>query len=284
MEQILSGSAVIRVWRAELKARTEKLLQRGDEAVLATVQVGLDGADASYARAIEKACAATGVRLLKKELPMDCTQPLLEQALTELNADPKVSGILLFRPLPKHLGEAAAAACVSPQKDVDCMTEASLAGVYLGKPGSFAPCTPEACLRILSHYGIDCAGKHAVVLGRSAVVGRPLAALLLRQNATVTVCHSKTRDLAKLCRSADILIAAVGRRHFVDESFVRPGAVVLDVGIHWDPATNQMSGDVDFDRVAAVASAITPVPGGVGSVTSTVLMEHVILSKERDTL
>ena len=281
MGKILSGTAVAAGLRELLRQRTAELGTSGRIPTLATVQVGEDGADSSYARAISKACEATGVRLLPRLLPLDCGQQVLEQTLHTLNEDPGISGILLFRPLPSGLDQTAAAACICPQKDVDCMTEASLAGLYLGKRDCFYPCTPEACLRILSYYGIRCAGKHAVVLGRSAVVGRPLATLLLRENATVTVCHSKTEDLPELCQSADLLIAAVGKRHFVTRKLVKPGAVVLDVGIHWDPETRSMSGDVDFDSVAPIASAITPVPGGVGSVTSTVLMEHVLRAAER---
>lgn len=280
MAVILNGKPVAERLRESLRERIAALAERGVLPCLATVQVGADGADASYVRGIEKSCAAVGVRLLRYELPADCGQAALEQVLRDYAADAAIHGILLFRPLTKGLDPAAAALCIPPEKDVDCMTEASLAGVYLGS-GSFAPCTPEACLRLLSHYGVDCAGKHAVVVGRSQVVGRPLATLLLRQDATVTVCHSKTQNLAEICKSADLLIVAVGKPRLIGAAHIRPGATVLDVGVHWDAQTGAMTGDVDFDAAAPLAGAITPVPGGVGSVTSTVLASHVVAAAEQ---
>lgn len=272
MATILYGKPVAERLCTELKTRVQAL---DVPPALATVRVGADAADESYARGIEKRCELVGVRLQKHVLAKDAGQTALENKLRELNCAPDVHGILLYRPLPEGYDERAAAACIGANKDVDCMTDASLAGVYLGS-GGFAPCTPEACLRILAHYGVEIGGKHAVVLGRSAVVGRPLATLLLRQHATVTVCHSRTQHLAEICRTADILIAAVGKARFVTADFVKPGATVLDVGIHRDNETQALCGDVDFDAASAVAGAITPVPGGVGSVTSTVLIEHVV--------
>ena len=280
MATILSGKEVAATLRAALRERVNALQKRGVDPTLATVRVGLDAADDSYARAIDKSCAAVGIRLNPHILPGDCGQVALETTLRELDADSGVHGILLFRPLPKGFDEAAAAACVRLEKDVDCMTPASLAGLYLGADTGFPPCTPAACMRILSHYGVDPAGRHAVVIGRSAVVGRPLATLLLRANATVTVCHSRTQALQDICRTADILIAALGRERFVTADFVKPGAVVLDVGIHWNPQEGRLTGDVDFDTVGRLAGAITPVPGGVGGVTATVLTAHVIDAAE----
>ena len=280
MEHILSGRAAAADLQAMLKERVLALQAGGIVPTLATVRVGEDGADASYERAIVRVCRNVGIRLQKHVLPLGCGQAALEDQLRRLDRDPETSGILLFRPLPKALDEAAAAACIRPGKDVDCMTEAALAGVYLGTSGSWAPCTAEGCMRLLAHYGVDPAGMHAVVLGRSAVVGRPLATLLLRANATVTVCHSKTRDLAAVCRSADLLVAALGKEHFVGPEYIKPGAVVLDVGVHWNAAAGKMTGDVDFDAVAPLAGAISPVPGGVGAMTSTMLAAHVVAAAE----
>ena len=277
MATILYGKPVADRLCAELKTRVQAL---GVTPALATVRVGAEEADESYARAIEKRCDLIGVRLQKHALAKDAGQAALEEKLRELNSAHDVHGILLYRPLPEGYDERAAAACIDAQKDVDCMTEASLAGVCLGTGKGFAPCTPEACLRILEHYSVELEGKHAVVLGRSAVVGRPLATLLLRKNATVTVCHSRTQHLAELCRTADILVAAVGKARLVTAEFVKPGATVLDVGIHWNEETQTLCGDVDFDAVSPVAGAITPVPGGVGSVTSTILVEHVVEAAE----
>lgn len=280
MSTILSGKEVALCLRSELQARAAALRERGIVPTLATVRVGADEADASYARGIRASCTAVGIALQCHALAADAPQSALEDLLQELNADPTVSGVLLFRPLPKHFDEKALCRLLSPHKDVDCMTDASLAGVWLGGD-SFLPCTPEACMRVLAHYGIDCTGKHAVVLGRSAVVGRPLAELLLRSNATVTVCHSKTENPAALCRTADILIAAAGKARLVTAEFVKPGAVMLDVGIHWNEAEQRLTGDVDFDAVSPLAGAITPVPGGVGALTPTVLAAHVVAAAER---
>lgn len=282
MATILSGKEVTAKLNEELKNRVDALYTQYIFPVLATVRVGERDDDVSYEKGILARCEKVGVKVRRYILPERVTQADLESLIDELNANMLISGILLFRPLPKGFDEAALCARIAPSKDVDSATDASLSSVFLGKKDGFLPCTPEACMTILDHYGIDCTGKRAVVLGRSAVVGKPAAMLLLGKNATVTVCHSKTRDLAAVCREADILIAAVGRAKLVTADFIKPGAVVLDVGIHWDETAGKLCGDVDYDAVCEIAGAITPVPGGVGTVTTSVLVQHVIDAAERN--
>ena len=216
------------------------------------------------------------------KFPLDAYQQLLD-AIDAVNADSTVHGCLLLRPLPPHLRDAEPEICdrLLPEKDVDGMTGTSAAGVYLGRPLGFAPCTAEAVTVLLEHYGVACAGKRAVVIGRSPVVGRPAAMLLLARNATVTVCHTATADLPAVTREADIIVSAAGAAGSLTVSHVRPGQTVIDVSVSWDAARNAMVGDAEFDAVSAVVDAITPVPGGVGTVTSAVLMRHVVLAAER---
>lgn len=282
MATVLSGKEVTAKLNEELKNRVDALYTQYIFPVLATVRVGERDDDVSYEKGILARCEKVGVKVRRYILPGRVTQADLEGLIDELNANALISGILLFRPLPKGFDEQSLCEKIAPQKDVDSATDASLSSVFLGKKEGFLPCTPEACMKILDHYGIDCTGKRAVVLGRSAVVGKPAAMLLLGKNATVTVCHSKTEDLAAVCREADILIAAVGRPKLVTADYIKPGAVVLDVGIHWDEQAGKLCGDVDFDAVAPVAGAITPVPGGVGTVTTSVLVQHVIDAAERN--
>ena len=282
MATVLSGKEVTAKLNDELKSRVDALYTQYIFPVLATIRVGEREDDVSYEKGILARCEKVGVKVRRYILPERVTQADLEGLIDELNANMLISGILLFRPLPKGFDEAALCAQIAPSKDVDSATDASLSSVFLGKKDGFLPCTPEACMKILDHYGIDCTGKRAVVLGRSAVVGKPAALLLLGKNATVTVCHSKTQDLAAVCKDADILIAAVGRPKLVTADFIKPGAVVLDVGIHWDAQAGKLCGDVDYDAVCEIAGAITPVPGGVGTVTTSVLVQHVIDAAERN--
>lgn len=282
MAEILSGKEVTSALNEELKSRVDALYNRYIFPVLATVRVGEREDDVSYERGILTRCEKIGVRVRRYILPERVTQADLEALIDELNANSLISGILLFRPLPKGFDEAALCNRILPEKDIDSATDTSLSSLFLGKDEGFLPCTPAACMRILEHYHIDCTGKRAVVLGRSPVVGKPAALLLLGKNATVTVCHSKTEDLAAVCREADILIAAVGKAKLVTADFIKPGATVLDVGIHWDETAGKLCGDVDYDAAAAVAGAITPVPGGVGTVTTSILVKHVIDAAERN--
>lgn len=275
MATLLSGKEAAGALMRELAARGGKLRAAGVLPTLAVVRVGAREADLAYERGAAKRCAAAGVDLRSFALPQDVAQDTLIRVVSDISADPSIHGCLLLRPLPDGIDDRAVCAALKPEKDVDGVTAASMAAVYSGAGKGFAPCTAEACLALLDHFGIPCEGKHAVVIGRSPVVGRPAAMLLLRRNATVTVCHSRTRGLAELCRQADILVAAVGKPGFVGADFVRPGAVVLDVGIHVG-ADGKLCGDVDFPAVEPIVSAISPVPGGVGALTSALLLRHLL--------
>ena len=281
MAQLFSGKETAADLQESLRGRVAALAARGVVPTLAVLRIGENDADESYLCRIAKVCEAVGVALRRAVLPADAAQADAEAQLSAWNADPSVHGILLFRPVPRQLDEAALCRLVAPEKDVDGMSPASAAALYLGDGTGFAPCTAAACMEILRHYEVPMQGRRAVVIGRSAVVGRPLALLLLEQNATVTVCHSRSEALAAVCREADVLIAAAGKQRLVTADFVKPGAVVLDVGIHWDAQANRLRGDVDFDAVSGVAGAITPVPGGVGAVTATILAAHTVEAAER---
>ena len=286
MAQILSGREVASAMNDALLTRAGALAEQGILPTLAIVRVGENESDLSYQRGAEKRAQKVGVDVRVIALPEDVAAEDLLETIRTLNDDDGVHGVLLLRPLPGHLKDKSQQICnaLRPDKDVDAMTDLSSAGVYQGRPDlGFPPCTPEACMRILHHYGISCAGKRAVVIGRSLVVGRPLAMMLMAEDATVTLCHSKTPNLPEIARQGDILVTAAGRLGFVTEEFVRPGQVVLDVSVNWDPEKNGITGDCVFAGVEPVVSAITPVPGGVGAVTSSVLMDHVITAAERRT-
>lgn len=274
MPTILDGRTVAATLQAELKQRVETLYLEYVFPVLATIRVGEDPGAVSYENGLLRAAKATGVIVRRYILPADTTQADVETLIRQINEDPLLSGLLLLRPLPESYDEDALTTLVRPEKDVDC--------VNLHDLPLYVPCTAEACMELLRRYEIPIEGKRAVVLGRSRTAGLPAAKLLLEANATVTVCHSRTVDTADHARQADILIAAAGKRGLVKADWVRPGAAVLDVGIHRDPATGKLCGDVDFDAVSPLAAAITPVPGGVGAVTSTILMRHVIDGAERN--
>lgn len=287
MAQILSGREVASAMNDALLTRAGALAERGILPTLAIVRVGENESDLSYQRGAEKRAQKVGVDVRVIALPEAVAAETLLETIRALNEDEGIHGVLLLRPLPGHLKDKSQQICnaLRPDKDVDAMTDLSSAGVYQGRPDlGFPPCTPEACMKILHHYGISCAGKRAVVIGRSLVVGRPLAMMLMAEDATVTLCHSKTPNLPEIARQGDILVTAAGRLGFVDAGFVRPGQVVLDVSVNWDPEKNGIAGDCVFDEVEPVVSAITPVPGGVGAVTSSVLMDHVITAAERSAL
>ena len=287
MAQILSGREVASAMNDALLTRAGALAERGILPTLAIVRVGENESDLSYQRGAEKRAQKVGVDVRVIALPEAVAAETLLETIRALNEDEGIHGVLLLRPLPGHLKDKSQQICnaLRPDKDVDAMTDLSSAGVYQGRSDlGFPPCTPEACMKILHHYGISCAGKRAVVIGRSLVVGRPLAMMLMAEDATVTLCHSKTPNLPEIARQGDILVTAAGRLGFVDAGFVRPGQVVLDVSVNWDPEKNGIAGDCVFDEVEPVVSAITPVPGGVGAVTSSVLMDHVITAAERSAL
>ena len=275
MARHLLGKTVSEALSVKLKKQADWLKENGILPMLAMVRIGQKPEDISYERGAMKRCASVGVACRQIELPEDIGQEALLSVMKELNQDDKIHGVLLFRPLPKHLDQTAIENALDPAKDVDCMTDASIMGVFTGRDIGFAPCTPQACLEILDHYGIDCTGKKAVVIGRSLVVGRPLAMMLMARNATVTVCHTKTKDVPSVSRDADIIISTVGKAGMIDASYVKPGQIVLDVGINVNEE-GQLCGDVSWADVEPVVDAITPVPGGVGAVTSTVLAAHVL--------
>ena len=281
MATIWKGAEVNSGLNARIMKDVEALKARGITPTLAIVRVGERPDDLSYERGAVKRAEALGVAVAKCALPVDVTQEVLLQVIRDINVDSKIHGVLLFRPLPKHLDEALICNTLVPEKDIDGITELSLAGVFAGKPLGFAPCTPSACIEILDHFGVDCTGKKAVVIGRSLVVGKPVAMMLVKKNATVTICHTRTADLPAVCREADILIAAAGKAGMVGAGFVRPGQLVIDVGINWNEQEQKLCGDVDFEAVSPIVEAITPVPGGVGTVTTSVLVGHVVEAAKR---
>lgn len=282
MAKLLTGREAASALTAALQRRTAELAERGVTPKLTILRCGENESDSAYLRSAQQRAARCGVAVEVTSLPEPATREALLAAIDGVNRDASVHGCLLLRPLPSHLREAEAAICsrLLPEKDVDGMTDASAAAVYLGRAEGFAPCTAEAVTVLLDHYGIDCAGKRAVVIGRSPVVGRPAAMLLLARNATVTVCHTRTADLPAVTREADILVTAAGAARSLTAAHVRPGQTVIDVSASWDAAKNTIVGDAD-ESAASVVDAITPVPGGVGAVTSTVLMAHVIRAAER---
>ena len=280
MADRLLGKEVTASFNEQLKERVNELKKRGITPLLEIIRVGEDPGDLSYERGAMKRCETIGVSVRNVVLTRDVTQDEMLRVMDEANEDPSVHGVLLLRPLPKHLDASVIENRLRPEKDVDCMTDLSMSGVFTGKKLGFAPCTPEAVMEILDHYGIDCCGKRAVVIGRSLVFGKPAAMMLLKKNATVTVCHTKTKDLPSVAREADLLIVAAGRARTVTADYVRPGQVVIDVGINMDE-NGKLCGDVDYDSVESVVAAITPVPGGVGSVTTSVLVAHVVEAAAR---
>ena len=289
MAELLMGKAVADALCEQLKTRVQMLKRKGIVPALAIVRVGENPGDLSYERGAMKRAEALGVAVRNIVLAEDASMEELLDAIDRVNEDPHIHGVLLFRPLPKHLKAREQEICnrLCPEKDVDGMTDLSAAGVYTGQTLGFPPCTAAACMEILDYYGIETAGKKAVVLGRSLVIGRPAAMMLLGRNATVTMVHTKTQDPKAHIMDADILVCAAGAKDLVTGNMVRPGQVILDVSMNWDPekitakGKGGMVGDCAFARVEPVVGAITPVPGGVGAVTNTVLMKHVILAAEK---
>lgn len=280
MAVLLKGAAVTAALNEKLKTEVAELAQKGVTPTLAILRVGERTDDISYERGAMKRCESVGVSVKNVVLPEDVSQEKLMAAVEELNNDDSVHGVLIFRPLPKHLDEEAVRRALLPSKDVDGITDGSLAGVFTGSGEGFAPCTAQACIEILDHYGYDCKGKRAVVIGRSLVVGKPVAMMLMAKHATVTVCHTRTVDMPSVTRNAEILIVAAGKAGAIDAKYLSPGQVVIDVGINVDE-DGKLCGDVKFDEAEGVVDAITPVPGGVGTVTTSVLVSHVVEAAKR---
>ena len=289
MAKRLLGKEVNEALVAALQTRTAALREKGITPTLGIIRLGENPSDLSYEKGATKRAEEVGVAVKNYILPEDASKEDVLKVIDEVNADASVHGVLMFRPLPKHLKADQDEICnrLAPKKDVDSMTHMSNAGVFEGQDLGYAPCTPAACMEILDHYGIDCKGKKAVVIGRSLVVGKPAAMMLMQKNATITICHTRTVDPAAVCREADIIISAAGVLNSLTKDFVRPGQVVIDVSMNWNPekitskGKGGMSGDAIFDEVEPIVEAITPVPGGVGAVTTSVLMKHVVEAAEK---
>jgi methylenetetrahydrofolate dehydrogenase (NADP+)/methenyltetrahydrofolate cyclohydrolase len=275
MAEILKGKDVVAALKEKMIADVEALKQKGVIPTLAIVRVGERGDDIAYEKGAMTRCKGVGVEVRNFVLPADATQDELLQVIDRINKDAGIHGCLLFRPLPKHMDDDTVRRALSPEKDVDGITDISMAGVYSGSDVGYPPCTPKACMEILDFYGIDVKGKNVVVVGRSLVVGKPAAMMLIKKHATVTVCHTRTVDMPGICKKADIIIASAGKASVINEDYLSPGQVVIDVGINVDEEGN-MTGDVDFKAAEQIVAAVTPVPGGVGTVTTSVLVKHVI--------
>lgn len=273
MAQKWTGKEVAAALDQETMALVGREKKAGIIPTLAVIRVGEKDSDLSYERGLTKRCEKTGIHLQKFVLPADIDEEGLRDVVREVNRSPKIHGILVFRPLPKTMNEKKILQEISVEKDVDCVTDAALAGVFTGSHAGYAPCTAEAVIRILDYYGYECRGKKAVVVGRSIVIGKPAAMLLLEKNATVTIAHTKTEDLPGTLREADLIVAAAGHRHTVTRDCLREGQAIVDVGINVDE-DGKLCGDVDRDAEEEMAAYFTPVPGGVGSVTTAVLVHH----------
>ena len=280
MAQLLKGLPVAKAIAKELSERSGLLNEKGVKPTLAILRVGSRPDDLSYEKGAVKRCAECGIEVRRVIFSENVTQQELIESIEEINRDDTIHGVLLFRPLPKHMDENLVCAALAPEKDMDGITEGSMAGIVSGSGKGYPPCTAQACIEILDHYGIEIQGRRVTVMGRSNVIGKPVFMLLLKRNATVTVCHTKTADPVAECSRADILIAAAGKAGVITGKHVAPGQTVLDVGINVTPE-GKLMGDVDFDAAEPVVGAISPVPGGVGSVTTAVLAKHVIEAAEK---
>lgn len=274
MTNIIDGKQISKDIKEELKEEVASLAAQGRKCCLAVIQVGNDPASSVYVGNKKKACAYVGIESLAYELPEETTEEELLTIIDKLNKDANVHGILCQLPLPKHINEDHVIKAISPKKDVDGFHPQNVGALVIGEKG-FVSCTPAGIIQLLKRSNIEMDGKHCVVVGRSNIVGKPMSLLMLRENATVTICHSHTKNLKEICKEADILIVAIGKPQFVDKEYVKDGAVVIDVGIHRDE-NNKLCGDVKYDEVEPVASYITPVPGGVGPMTIAMLMHNCV--------
>lgn len=279
MAQIIDGKAISQKIKDEVKKETEKLAEQGKKVTLAVIQVGSDAASSVYVNNKKKACEYVGFQSLSYELSMDTTEEELLSLVYSLNGRADVDGILVQLPLPEHLNEDSIIAAIAPEKDVDGFHAVNTGNLWIGKE-CFVSCTPAGILELLKHSGVVMEGKECVIIGRSNIVGKPMAALMLQENATVTVCHSKTKNLKEITKRADILIVAVGKAGFIHGDHIKQGATVIDVGIH-RTEEKKLCGDVIFEEAEKVAGAITPVPGGVGPMTIAMLMKNCLTAAQR---
>ena len=279
MSELLKGAPVAAAIAEDLSARIALLAEKGVTPKLAVIRLGERGGDLFYERSILRYCGKVGAACESIVLPETASQEELLAVIERVNSDPAIHGCLLLRPVPAHMDSAAVCEALRPEKDLDGMGTRALGALFAGQKGAFAPCTARSCMELLDYYGVPLEGAHVVVLGRSLVIGKPVSQLLLAKNATVTVCHSRSRELPALCREADVLIAAVGKPGFVGAEFLREGQVVLDVGASM--VDGVMCGDVDHDAADGLVKAITPVPGGVGAVTTATLIKHLVEAAER---
>lgn len=281
MAELLKGKEVASAINERSRNDVTLLKEKGITPALAILRVGERSEDLSYERGATKRCNETGVEVVNAVLPLDVSKETFYAKLEELNNDPNIHGILMLRPLPQHLDNELARMSIVPEKDVDGCTDGSLTGVFTNTAKGFAPCTAQAAIEILDHYGIELAGKNVVVLGRSLVVGKPVSMLLLNRNATVTVCHSKSKNITDICRKADILVVCTGKMESVNKDYVNENQIIIDVGISFNEIKNKLCGDVLFEEVEPIVKMITPVPGGVGAVTTSVLVSHVVEAAKR---
>lgn len=277
MEHILYGAAVADSILDKTKKDISLLKQKGIVPAVATIRIGKNEDEISYEKSINKKCSMLGIEHKIVELAQDISEEELLNIIDTLNENKKISGILLFRPLPKHLNEKKVRNSILMQKDIDGMTDKSMIELLNGNMSAFAPCTALACIAVLQHYNIEISGKNIVILGRSLVVGKPLALLLTHLNATVTICHSKTEDIIRHTKNADIICSCMGAAKMIDRSYISKNQVLIDVGINFDE-NNKMCGDFNFDDVKDMANAITPVPKGIGAVTNAILLRNVVIA------
>lgn len=280
MAELLKGAAVSAALNEKLIARTAKLIDAGVTPVMCIVRLGNRKADLSYEKGVLKRFSVVGIETRILEMPFEIRQDEFLEEIKKINGDPAVHGLMIFRPLPPQLDESVVRNIISPEKDMDSMTPGNLAKVFEGDESGYPPCTPQAVIEMLDHYKIDLTGKRVVLVGRSLVVGKPLAMMLLKKNATVTVCHTRTVDLPQVCREAEIIIAAAGKAKMIGADFVSSGQTVIDVGINVDEQ-GSLCGDVDQDAVEDIVAFLSPVPGGVGNVTTSVLAKNLIQAAEK---
>ena len=280
MAKLLLGKEVTDALNANLQTRTAALREKGIIPTLGIVRVGADPSDLSYEKGATKRAELVGVDVKKFELPADASKEDVLAVIDQVIAHDSIHGVLMFRPLPKQFDDRTIRAALAPEKDIDGITDGSLAGVFTNSAIGYPPCTAQACLEILKYYQVPLSGKRAVVVGRSLVVGKPAAMMLDRENATVTLCNSRTRNLPALCQEADVVVVAMGKQGAIGGEHLRAGQVVVDVGIHVN-AEGKLCGDVRFDEAEPLVEAVTPVPGGVGTVTTSVLVGHVVEAAEK---